>query len=189
MDPVARRHLWNAISMIRDAGTSCVLTTHSLEEAEALCTRMGIMVNGRFRCMGSPQHLKNKFSKGYTLIAQTRMKMLEELNEPFTRSMEEKGRRRSSIRTPRGSFIGKRSPLHWEASLQELRAFIEDAFPGKHISRIQITITNLHISFNFQTVCLKIFIQALCTTILLQTSRLAGERCLQSWKKLEPNMT
>ena len=41
----------------------------SMEECEALCTRMAIMVNGRFRCLGSTQHLINKFGAGYTLIA------------------------------------------------------------------------------------------------------------------------
>lgn len=33
----------------------------SMEECEALCTRMAIMVNGRFRCLGSVQHLKNRW--------------------------------------------------------------------------------------------------------------------------------
>jgi ABC-type multidrug transport system ATPase subunit len=42
-----------------------------MEECEALCSRLAIMVNGKFRCLGSPQHLKNKFGEGYTLIAQT----------------------------------------------------------------------------------------------------------------------
>ena len=42
---------------------------YSMEECEALCTRLAIMVNGRFRCLGSPQHLKNKFGEGYTLLA------------------------------------------------------------------------------------------------------------------------
>ena len=41
----------------------------SMEECEALCTRLAIMVNGRLKCLGSPQHLKNKFGQGYTLIA------------------------------------------------------------------------------------------------------------------------
>ena len=40
-----------------------------MEECEALCTRLAIMVNGRLRCLGSPQHLKNKFGEGYTLLA------------------------------------------------------------------------------------------------------------------------
>ncbi|KAB5565524.1 hypothetical protein PHYPO_G00242600 [Pangasianodon hypophthalmus] len=39
-----------------------------MEECEALCTRMAIMVNGRFRCLGSVQHLKNRFGDGYTII-------------------------------------------------------------------------------------------------------------------------
>ncbi|TMS01208.1 ATP-binding cassette sub-family A member 1 [Larimichthys crocea] len=39
-----------------------------MEECEALCTRMAIMVNGRFRCLGSVQHLKSRFGDGYTII-------------------------------------------------------------------------------------------------------------------------
>ena len=40
-----------------------------MEECEALCTRLAIMVNGEFKCLGSPQHLKNKFGEGYSLMA------------------------------------------------------------------------------------------------------------------------
>ncbi len=39
-----------------------------MEESEALSTKLGIMVNGQFKCYGSVQHLKNKFGKGYSLI-------------------------------------------------------------------------------------------------------------------------
>lgn len=39
-----------------------------MEECDALCTKIVIMVNGKFVCLGSPQHLKNKFGHGYTLI-------------------------------------------------------------------------------------------------------------------------
>lgn len=38
-----------------------------MTECEALCTRLAIMVNGRMACLGSSQHLKNKFGQGYTL--------------------------------------------------------------------------------------------------------------------------
>uniref|UniRef100_A0A4W5NLB2 P-type phospholipid transporter n=1 Tax=Hucho hucho TaxID=62062 RepID=A0A4W5NLB2_9TELE len=68
MDPKARRALWNCILSIVKEGRSVVLTSHSMEECEALCTRMAIMVNGRFRCLGSVQHLKNRFGDGYTII-------------------------------------------------------------------------------------------------------------------------
>uniref|UniRef100_A0A8C3FS21 ABC transporter domain-containing protein n=1 Tax=Chrysemys picta bellii TaxID=8478 RepID=A0A8C3FS21_CHRPI len=67
MDPRARRFLWNCILSVIKEGRSVVLTSHSMEECEALCTRMAIMVNGRFRCLGSVQHLKNRFGDGYTI--------------------------------------------------------------------------------------------------------------------------
>ena len=40
-----------------------------MEECEALCTKIAIMVNGEFKCLGSTQHLKAKFGEGYTLLA------------------------------------------------------------------------------------------------------------------------
>ncbi|KAM6396101.1 phospholipid-transporting ATPase ABCA7 [Rhynochetos jubatus] len=68
MDPRARRFLWDCILSVIREGRSVVLTSHSMEECEALCTRMAIMVNGRFRCLGSVQHLKNRFGGGYTVV-------------------------------------------------------------------------------------------------------------------------
>lgn len=68
MDPKARRFLWSVVSKISQSNkkSAVVLTTHSMEEAEALSTKMGIMVRGGvFRCFGSSQHLKNKFGTGY----------------------------------------------------------------------------------------------------------------------------
>lgn len=67
MDPGAKRCLWNMVCKVRNSGKSIVLTSHSMEECEALCSRLAIMVNGEFKCLGSTQHLKNKFAKGYVL--------------------------------------------------------------------------------------------------------------------------
>ena len=60
MDPTTRRYLWDVVIGIIKEGRSVVLTSHSMEECEALCTRLAIMVNGSFKCLGSLQHLKNK---------------------------------------------------------------------------------------------------------------------------------
>ena len=61
-----------------------------MEECEALCTRMAVMVNGRFRCLGSTQHLKAKFGEGYSLIIKLRVTQgAEEAGEP---SLETKTR-------------------------------------------------------------------------------------------------
>eukprot|EP00948_MAST-09A_sp_MAST-9A-sp1_P001689 g1689.t1 len=68
MDPAAKRFMWNLISRItRVADTTVILTTHSMEEASALCSRIGIMVDGRLRCLGSEQHLKDRHGRGYQL--------------------------------------------------------------------------------------------------------------------------
>ncbi|KAG9457355.1 hypothetical protein H6P81_001863 [Aristolochia fimbriata] len=63
MDPVAMRFMWEVISHLstRHGKTAVLLTTHSMAEAQALCTRIGIMVGGQLRCIGSPQHLKSRF--------------------------------------------------------------------------------------------------------------------------------
>ncbi len=45
-------------------GHTVILTSHSMEECEALCTRIGIMTAGRLRCLGTVQHLKNRFGAG-----------------------------------------------------------------------------------------------------------------------------
>ncbi|CAL1548539.1 unnamed protein product [Lymnaea stagnalis] len=68
MDPVAKRTLWTVLHLIRSSGRTLVLTSHSMEECEALCTRIAIMAKGRILCLGSPQHLKNKYGQGYTVV-------------------------------------------------------------------------------------------------------------------------
>uniref|UniRef100_A0A7M4FED3 P-type phospholipid transporter n=1 Tax=Crocodylus porosus TaxID=8502 RepID=A0A7M4FED3_CROPO len=65
MDPQSRRLLWNAIVSVIKEGRAVVLTSHSMEECEALCTRLAIMVKGTFKCLGTIQHLKYKFGDGY----------------------------------------------------------------------------------------------------------------------------
>jgi ATP-binding cassette, subfamily A (ABC1), member 3 len=70
MDPVARRFMWRVLCSLSGAGggrTSLILTTHSMEEAEALCGRIGVMVNGGLSCLGSSTHLKNTFGNGLEL--------------------------------------------------------------------------------------------------------------------------
>jgi len=67
IDVGARRFLWDVINNLRQGGQSIVLTSHYLEECEYLCSKIGIMVAGQFRCMGTTTHLKVKFGGGYSL--------------------------------------------------------------------------------------------------------------------------
>nr|XP_006979007.1 phospholipid-transporting ATPase ABCA3 [Peromyscus maniculatus bairdii]XP_015853164.1 phospholipid-transporting ATPase ABCA3 [Peromyscus maniculatus bairdii] len=83
MDPVARRLLWDTVARARESGKAIVITSHSMEECEALCTRLAIMVQGQFKCLGSPQHLKSKFGSGYSLQAKVRSEGKQEVLEEF----------------------------------------------------------------------------------------------------------
>jgi energy-coupling factor transporter ATP-binding protein EcfA2 len=69
MDPVARRFMWQIITDIVTKREKCsmILTTHSMEECEALCTRIGIMVGGVLRCLGSSQRLRSRYGHGYQI--------------------------------------------------------------------------------------------------------------------------
>ncbi|ETL98845.1 hypothetical protein L917_04165 [Phytophthora nicotianae] len=83
MDPVSRRFMWDVIADISTRGknSTIVLTTHSMEESEALCSRVGIMVGGRLRCLGSVQHLKSRFGDGLVFDVKLANPSQEELDE------------------------------------------------------------------------------------------------------------
>lgn len=64
LDPETKRAMWTLIDLAK-AQRSIVLTTHSMEEADALCSRIGIMAHGSLRCLGPSLHLKRKFGAGF----------------------------------------------------------------------------------------------------------------------------
>eukprot|EP00079_Xenopus_tropicalis_P028087 XP_012822740.1 PREDICTED: ATP-binding cassette sub-family A member 8-B-like [Xenopus tropicalis] len=68
LDPKGQQRLWRAIrAAFKNKDRGAILTTHYMEEAEAVCDRVAIMVSGKLRCIGSIQQLKSKFGKGYLL--------------------------------------------------------------------------------------------------------------------------
>jgi len=88
VDPVARREIWEMISkmvlnedLAVEDRPSVILTTHSMEECEALCPRIGIMAAGRLKCLGSAQHLKSKFGQGYQV--ELKIRNVEPKDEDF----------------------------------------------------------------------------------------------------------
>ncbi|XP_042235284.1 phospholipid-transporting ATPase ABCA3-like [Homarus americanus] len=72
VDPASRRRVWTAIRQAINNGQSVVLTSHSMEECEALCSRIIIMSRGSLRCVGTTGHLKAKFGQGYSLQVKLR---------------------------------------------------------------------------------------------------------------------
>ncbi|CAF4304068.1 unnamed protein product [Rotaria sp. Silwood2] len=67
LDAAAKRKLWKVIRAARDVGLTIIMTSHSMEECEALCTKIGIMKMGQFMCLGNLQHLRHRFGNGYAV--------------------------------------------------------------------------------------------------------------------------
>ncbi|CAL7939782.1 unnamed protein product [Xylocopa violacea] len=67
VDPAARRSLWNILQTCQAMGQAIILTSHSMEECEALCNRLVIMVKGQLVCIGASQELKQRFGAGYDI--------------------------------------------------------------------------------------------------------------------------
>ena len=72
LDPQARRNLWDLISKIKSRGTTIILTTHYMEEAQSLCDRVAIMDDGKIIALDTPTELINQLLgrgfKPYTTI-------------------------------------------------------------------------------------------------------------------------
>ena len=67
LDPLARRNLWELVRSIHSRGVTVVLTTHYMEEAEALCDRLAIMDQGRLVAVDTPGKLISQLQATYTV--------------------------------------------------------------------------------------------------------------------------
>ena len=71
LDPDARLDLWDIVRDVRDSGATVVLTTHYMEEAEALCDRVGFMHQGQLVALDTPQGLIRSLNAPYRLTLTT----------------------------------------------------------------------------------------------------------------------
>ncbi|GBG60709.1 hypothetical protein CBR_g12446 [Chara braunii] len=70
LDPASRNNLWQVVKEAK-RGRAIILTTHSMEEAEVLCDRLGIFVDGQFACIGNPRELTARYGGTYDLTVTT----------------------------------------------------------------------------------------------------------------------
>ncbi|KAF0913255.1 hypothetical protein E2562_020406 [Oryza meyeriana var. granulata] len=66
----SRNNLWNVVKEAKRS-RAVVLTTHSMEEAEVLCDRLGIFVDGDFQCLGNPKELKARYGGAFIFTMAT----------------------------------------------------------------------------------------------------------------------
>lgn len=79
LDPKARRDVWVMIQKLKK-DRLVILTTHSMEEADALSDKIAIMAFGNVVCFGDSQYLKNQYGNGYSLNLIGEEKDFEEIN-------------------------------------------------------------------------------------------------------------
>jgi ABC-type multidrug transport system ATPase subunit len=70
LDPASRRQLWHVVSQAK-RNKAVVLTTHSMEEAEFLCDRLGIFIDGKLACLGNPKQLTARYGGYYVRLRMT----------------------------------------------------------------------------------------------------------------------
>ncbi|CAD6342689.1 unnamed protein product [Miscanthus lutarioriparius] len=70
LDPASRKNLWKAVKSAKQDRT-IILTTHSMEEADVLCDRIGIIANGSLQCIGSSKELKDRYGGSCVLTVTT----------------------------------------------------------------------------------------------------------------------
>ncbi|KAL0046688.1 hypothetical protein WJX82_007270 [Trebouxia sp. C0006] len=69
LDPASRRNLWDVVKAAK-RNRGIILTTHSMQEAEVLCDRLGIFVDGQLVCIGNPKELTARYG-GYLVFTVT----------------------------------------------------------------------------------------------------------------------
>ena len=69
MDPMTRRTLWNMLSLLKRQDTSVVITTHAMDEAEALSDRIGILIAGEIKAIGSSNSIRSRLGEGFEFMA------------------------------------------------------------------------------------------------------------------------
>ena len=80
LDPQARRNLWELIKQVRDRGTTVVITTHYMDEAEVLCDRVAIVDSGTIIALNTPDELiDNLIATGFKRTKQVKEANLEDV--------------------------------------------------------------------------------------------------------------
>jgi ABC-2 type transport system ATP-binding protein len=80
LDPQARRNLWNLIQEIRDNGTTVIITTHYMDEAEVLCDRVAIIDSGKIIGINTPNQLIDELVEtGFEKVKEVKKANLEDV--------------------------------------------------------------------------------------------------------------
>ena len=134
LDPKNKREIWDILSHCKE-NRCMILTTHLMDEAETLCDRIGIILKGRIRCLGTQYKLKTEYGKGFKLCINLKPYIYEDtLNEE---SREENNKRLDDIIKENSDrkmgFIFDKNKIivqnqKTESRIQKIQEFLNDIF-------------------------------------------------------------
>jgi len=162
MDPIHRRHVWTFLAQFK-RGRSILLTTHSMEEADALGDKVAIMVSGHLKAIGNTTRLKNKFGNGYrvelalgnyipTVQDPTRPTIVHDSNNnlPFQKQLEQELSEATRAIVPESVLLDQSGgvmvfgiPLQALEKMADLTAMLERAQAQGRIKQWGIAQTSL----------------------------------------------
>ncbi|ULU13227.1 hypothetical protein L3Y34_016018 [Caenorhabditis briggsae] len=131
IDPRARREIWDIIHEMREQDKcSIVLTSHSMEECEALCTRIGILRKGEMIALGTSQSLKSQYGNTYMMtLVLHQIKDREAVCKKVSQEMPE-----AVLKTPESSLttslvweVPKKKSDKWSEKYREVEALAKKA--------------------------------------------------------------
>uniref|UniRef100_A0A7S4NY30 ABC transporter domain-containing protein n=1 Tax=Guillardia theta TaxID=55529 RepID=A0A7S4NY30_GUITH len=142
MDPINRRHVWDVIEAAKQ-DRCVVLTTHSMEEADILGDRIGIMAKGRLRCIGSSVRLKSRFGGGYRISVSCGDKMTP--NSPQSLRVKEMFREslRVEVSEESKTYLHFNVPTADSSALQSFFELLEGKKQELSIVDVQLSMSTL----------------------------------------------
>ena len=129
LDPQARRNLWDLLRTLNEAGRTVVLTTHYMDEAEALCDRVAIMDRGRILQLDSPPALVRGLAAPVRILVAPHLLPADEAGAiPGVEGVEDDGAALVlTTRTP-SAVLARLAELDALEGLQVKAATLEDVF-------------------------------------------------------------
>lgn len=138
VDPVARRRIWQLLKALRtQTNASIIISSHAMEECEAICDRISIMSRGRLRCIGTFLHLRSKFAQGCTLRIQFEGKRAVDVKSLNQNDHPNAGRRLSQS----GSSGPASSVAHRDQVIAELQQRLESSI-GSSVTLVDRNISS-----------------------------------------------
>jgi len=137
LDPKSRQRMWAVLNDTKQK--SCILlTTHSMEEADAICDRIIIMANGEMRCIGESADLKNRFGEGYKVSVQVARGHDQKVVDQFIKELAPRAILLNSLSGTRNYQVPKEC-----VTLGEVFSAMETNKERLHITDWAITNTSL----------------------------------------------